>query len=172
MTDPNVLNVLRIPSGVLIALDWRPFHFALQPFHHLIRLAHLVTMAGFYGAIGLLDLRLMGWNNALPLRPLAHHVLPILYGLFAITLVTGLALFFYDPVNVGSHAYFVPKLILMVLGLANAGLFHRAGYGPALAANVMPRHARLAGAVSLLLWTAVIVCACLNVEAAPKVLLR
>ena len=172
MADPNTLNMLRIPSSVLIALDWRPFHFALQPFHHLVRLAHIVTMGGFYGAIGLLDLRLMGWNAALPLRPLAHHVLPILYGLFATTLLTGLALFFYDPVNVGSHAYFVPKLILIVLGLANAGVFHRAGYGPALAANAMPRHARLAGAVSLLLWTAVIVCACLNVEAAPKMLLR
>lgn len=172
MADPNVLNMLRLPSGVLIVLDWRPFHFALQPFHHLVRLAHVMTMAGFYGAIGLVDLRLMGWHDALPLRALAHHVLPILYGLFAITFVTGLALFFYDPVNVGSHAYFVPKLILIVLGLANAGVFHRVGYGLALAAEVVPRHARLAGVMSLLLWTAVIVCACLNVEAAPKVLLR
>jgi hypothetical protein len=33
-------------------------------------------------------------------------------------------------------------------------------------------HARLAGAVSLALWTAVIVCTCLNVEAEPKALLR
>ena len=85
---------------------------------------------------------------------------------------TGAALFFYEPVKVGSHAYFTLKLILIGLGLANAGLFHRAGYGTALHASAMPRHARLAGAVSLALWTAVIVCACLNVEAEPKVLLR
>lgn len=172
MADPNTLNMLRIPSGILIALDWRPFHFALQPIHHLVRLIHLVTMAGFYGAIGLLDLRLMGWNDLTPLRPFARHVLPLLYGLFAIAFVAGVALFFYDPVKVGSHAYFTLKLVLIGLGLANASIFHRAGYGSALVAHVMPRHARLAGAVSLALWTAVIVCACLNVEAAPKMLLR
>ena len=96
----------------------------------------------------------------------------LLYGLFAVTIITGAALFFYEPVKVGSHAYFLPKLILTALGLANAGLFHRAGYGAALAAPAMPRHARLAGPLSLILWTAVIVCACLNVEAEPKVLLR
>ena len=32
--------------------------------------------------------------------------------------------------------------------------------------------ARCAGTLSLLFWTGVMVCACLNVEAAPKVLLR
>ena len=68
----------------------------------------------------------------------------LLYGLFAVTIITGAALFFYEPVKVGSHAYFLPKLILTALGLA------------ADAAQM----ARL------------IDCACLNVEAEPKVLLR
>jgi len=172
MADSTTLDMLRIPSQVLIALDWRPFHFALQRFHHLVRLTHIVTMGGFFGAIGLLDLRLLGWGNAIPPQPLVRHSFPLLYGLFALTIVTGVALFFYDPVKVGSHSYFTPKLVLIALGLANAGLFHRAGYGTALAAVAMPRRARLAGAVSLAIWTAVIVCACLNVEAEPKVLLR
>lgn len=172
MADNNMLDMLRIPSQLLIALDWRPFHFALQRFHHLVRLTHIVTMAGFFGAVGLLDLRLLGWGSAISLQPLARHILPLLYSLFALTIMTGVALFLYDPVKVGSHAYFTLKLILIALGLANAGLFHRTGYGPALAAVAMPRHARLAGALSLAVWTAVIICACLNVEAEPKVLLR
>jgi hypothetical protein len=172
MTDPSVLDMIRLPSALLIALDWRPLHFALQPFHHLIRLTYILAMSGFYGVIGLLDLRLLGWNPAIPLRPLIERGRPSLYGLFAAAIVTGLALFLYEPVKVGSHAYFTPKLILIALGVANAGLFHGGGYRAALAAEVMPRHARLAGAVSLALWTAVIVCACLNTEAAPKVLLR
>jgi hypothetical protein len=83
-----------------------------------------------------------------------------------------LALFFYEPVKVGSHAYFVPKLILIILGLANAGLYHRLGYGSSLATETLSRHARIAGAISLAVWMAVIVAACLNVEAEPKVLLR
>lgn len=172
MTDPSVLDMIRLPSALLIALDWRPLHFALQPFHHVIRLSHILAMSGFYGVIGLLDLRLLGWNSAVPLRPLIHRGRPLLYGLFAAAMITGIALFLYEPVKVGSHAYFVPKLALIALGMTNAGLFHGRGYQTALAAEAMPWHARLAGAISLALWTAVIVCACLNSEAAPKLLLR
>lgn len=172
MADPNLLDFLRIPSDVLIALDDRPLHFAMQPYHYLIRMTHVVTMAAFFGGIGLLDLRLMGIRSAVPLRLYAEHVLTWLYITFAIAMVTGVFLFLYDPVHVGSHAYFTMKLILIVLGLVNATLFHRIGYVRALAAETrMPRHARIAGALSLAFWFGVIVCASLNVEAAPKVLL-
>jgi dipeptide/tripeptide permease len=86
-------------------------------------------------------------------------------------------LFFYDPVHVGSHAYFSLKLLLTLLGLVNAALFRRsahfAAFAPDAPASAKPSaHVRFAGAVSLALWTGVVVCACLNVEAAPKVLLR
>jgi hypothetical protein len=173
MADPHALDFLRIPSQTLIALDWRPYHFALQPYHYLVRMAHIVSMAAFFGGIGLLDLRLMGWRGALPLRPFADHVLPWLYATFAIALLSGLALFFYDPLHVGSHAYFSLKLILTALGLGNAALFRRVGYATTFAAEgPVSRHARLVGAVSLALWTGVVVCACLNVEGPPKVLLR
>jgi hypothetical protein len=177
MADPNSLDFLRIPSDVLVALDWRPYHFAIQPYHYLIRLGHILSMAAFFGGIAALDLRLMGWGATLKLRAFAEHIVPWLYVTFGVAFVTGLALFFYDPVHVGSHAYFTLKLILTVLGLCNAALFHRAGYIAALAVDasqaVPPStQVRLVGALSLALWVGVIVCACLNVEAAPKVLLR
>jgi hypothetical protein len=107
------------------------------------------------------------------LRAFAEHVLPWLYGTFAAAVVTGLALFFYDPIGVGSHGYFVPKLVFLALGLANAAIFHRTGYVAALAAQSrMPTSARIAGALSLATWVIVMACASLNVEGAPKVLLR
>lgn len=173
MADPSAFDLIRIPSATLIALDWRPYHFALQPYHYLVRIAHILSMAAFFGGIGLLDMRLMGWRGTVRLRPLARQLALWLHASFAIAIVTGIALFFYDPVHVGSHAYFTLKLILTVLGLGNALMFHRTGYLAALAAeDRMPRHAKIAGAVSFALWTGVIVCACLNVEDAPKVLLR
>jgi hypothetical protein len=175
MADPNALDLIRIPSDVLVALDWRPYHFALQPYHYLVRLTHVVSMAAFFGGIAALDLRLMGWRATLPLRPFADLVLPCLYVTFGIALVSGIALFFYDPVHVGSHAYFSLKLLLTVLGLFNAALFRRSAYFAAFEAptSAIPSaHVRLVGAVSLALWTGVVVCACLNVEAAPKMLLR
>ncbi len=173
MADPSLFDPIRIPAQALIALDWRPYHFALQPYHYLVRTAHIVFMAAFYGGIGLLDLRLMGWRGTVPLRPFAEHVLPWLYATFAAAVATGVALFLYDPVHVGSHAYWAPKLIAVAVGLVNAALFHRTSYVAALAAEArMPASARAAGAISLALWTAAIVFASLDTEAAPKVLLR
>ncbi len=171
--DGHPLAALRIPFEVLTALDSRALHFQMQRFHHLIRLLHILSMAGFFGAIGLLDVRLLGFRSAIPLRAFAENVLPWLYATFGITFVTGVALFLYDPVHVGSHGYFTPKLIFTALGVANAALFHRTSYLRALAAEgTTPTSAKWAGALSLLLWTAVIVCACLDNEAAPKVYLR
>jgi hypothetical protein len=173
MADPSLFDFMRIPTDIFIALDDRPLHFAMQPYHFVIRLVHVLAMAAFFGGIGLLDLRLLGWRGTVPLRAFADHVLPWLYVTFAVAVVTGVALFAYDPVHVGSHAYFAPKLALIVLGLANAALFHRTGTLKALAAqDALPMSARVSGAVSLALWTGVVVCSSLNVESVPMVFLR
>ena len=173
MPDPSAPDFLRIPSPTLVALDWRPYHFALQPYHYLVRAVHLLSMGTFFGGIALLDLRLMGWRGKLPLRPLADLVLPWLYATFGIAIASGLGLFFYDPVHVGSHAYFTLKLIFTALGIGNAALFRRTGYLASLTADMpMTAHPRIIGGVSLALWTGVVICACLNVEPAPRVLLR
>ena len=173
MSDPHALSFLYIPTDILVALDNRDYRFALQPFHHLVRMAHILSISAFFGAIILLDLRLVGLRPAVQLKPLSDLVMPFVYWTFGIGVATGLLLFFYDPVHVASHAYFSLKLILIALGMANAAMFNRRGFGIALAApGAMPRHARVIGTVSLLIWAGVMICATLNVEAAPKVLLR
>src|ERR1700692_969617 len=173
MADPSIFDPVRIPVQALVALDWRPYHFALQPYHYLVRTAHVMSMGAFFGGIGLLDFRLMGWRGTVPLQVFAAHVLPWLWVTFGGAAITGVALFLYDPVHVGAHAYWAPKLIAVALGLANAAAFHRTTYVAALAAQGrMPLSARTAGLVSLACWTAAVPFACLDTEAAPKVLLR
>ncbi len=173
LTELQPLAFLRIPFGALAALDSRTLHYALQPVHHLVRLAHIVTMALFYGGVAMLDLRLLGRGPAVAFRPMAAALLPWIAGCFWLTMLSGVLLFFYDPVHVGSHAYFVPKLILLALGMAVVALYRRTRFEAAFAADAaMPRSARLAGWLSLMLWTGVVVCSCLNHEAAPKVYLR
>ena len=173
MTSTGLLLAMRIPSDALVALDNRTVHFALQPFHYLIRAAHVLFMAAFFGGIGLLDLRLMGVRSTVPLRAFAEHSLPWVYGCFVVTALTGILLLLYDPVHAGSRIYLVPKLALMVLGLVNALLFHRLGFVAAVAAERrMPLSARLAGALSLLLWIGVVLCSSLNAEGPPKLLLQ
>ena len=173
MFDPSkALAGFRIPFDLLVALDYRPLHFALQPYHFLIRAAHVMAMGVFFGGIVLLDLRLMSVRSVAPLRHFTEHLLPWLYITFAITFLTGVALFLYDPVHVGSHAYFTLKLLFMLIGLANAGLFHRWALSNALKARgALPPSAKLAGAISLACWVIVVLCASLNVEGSPKVLL-
>jgi hypothetical protein len=173
MPDPHALSFLSIPTDILVALDNRDYRFALQPFHHLVRMIHILSISAFFGAIILLDLRLVGLKSMVQLRALSELVMPLVYWTFGIGIATGALLFFYDPVHVASHAYFSLKLILIVLGMFNAAVFNRRGFGVALAApGAMPRHARIIGTVSLLIWVGVMICATLNVEAAPKVLLR
>jgi len=177
MAYPNPLDFARIPTAVLVALDWRPYHFAIQPYHYLIRMTHIVSMAAFFGGIAILDLRLIGIKRVTSLRSLADQSLPWVYITFVVAILSGVALFLYDPVNVGSHAYFGPKLLLILLGMTNAFLFGRTGYLASLepgsvAESTVPAFVRVAGAISLALWVGVMVCACLNVEAAPRVLLR
>ena len=173
MADPSLFDALRLPTAALIAVDNRVLHFQMQPYHYIVRLVHVLSMGAFFGGIGLLDLRLIGWRPTVQLRGFAEHVLPWLYATFGVAVVTGIALFLYDPVHVGSHAFFSPKILCILLGLGNALLFHRTSYLNAIAIEgTPPVSARLAGAVSLILWTAVVVCSSLNVEDAPRVLLR
>ncbi|HEY5008336.1 MAG TPA: hypothetical protein VII42_10045 [Caulobacteraceae bacterium] len=173
MFDPSqALAGLRIPSDLLIALDNRDLHFALQPYHFIIRAIHVLSVGAFFGGIVLLDLRLMGVRAVAPLQGFVEHTIPWLYLTFAIAFVTGAALFLYDPLHVGSHAYFTLKLVFMGLGLVNALVFHRWMLADALKAAVtMPRSAKLGGAISLILWVLVMLTASLNVEGPPKVLL-
>ncbi len=145
----------------------------MQRYHYIVRAGHIASMAAFFGGVGLLDFRLMGWRGTVPLRAFAEHVLPWLWATFAMAVATGMMLFLYDPVHVGAHAYWSPKLIAIGLGMLNAAMFHRSSYVIALAAQgEMPASARIAGLFSLICWTAALVFACLDTEAAPKVFLR
>jgi len=172
MALPNTFDFLKLPVDLLIALDNRPYHFVMQPVHYLVRMLHILSVSAFFGGIGLLDLRLIGARIAMPLRGLAEYVLPWLWGTCGVAMATGIALFFYDPLHVGVHPYFTMKLLLIIAGGANAAIFHRMFYASALAADGRPpRATRLAGAISLALWSGVILCACLNVEPPPKLLL-
>ncbi len=173
MSDLHALSFISVPSDLLAALDNRSFRFAMQPVHHLVRMAHILSVSAFFGAIALFDLRLTGIRSSLSLTGLAELVLPWTHIMFAVAMVSGLLLFFYDPVHVGSHAYFSLKMILIVAGLANAAVFHRREFKAVLFGRIAaPNSIRVFGAISLAIWLGVMICANLNAEAAPKVFLR
>ena len=143
-----------------------------QGWHGPLRLLHVGGMAAFFGAIVLLDLRLLGvLGRDLALDALARLVLPVTHWAFGVMVVSGALLFMYDPIQQGSHSWFLPKMALLGLAVANAALFslpRRAGLRP-IGAGPLTRHARVAGALSLVLWAGVIVSATANHEERPLV---
>jgi len=153
-------------SAVRIAL------YRLQGWHGPLRLLHVGGSAVFFGAIVLLDLRLLGvLGRDIALDALARVVLPITHAAFAAAMLTGVLLFLYDPIQTGSHSWFLPKLLLVGAAVANAAVFSvpkRIGLRR-IGGGALTRHARLAGALSLVLWTGVIATATANHEERPLV---
>ena len=167
------LAFMRLPYEVLVALDSRMLHFWLQPVHYLIRIVHIISMALFFGMDMLFDLGMLNRRMTGRLAPAAQLMVRPLHVNFAIAMVTGVILFFYDPVHIGSRAYLTPKLLLIMLAMLNAWWCHRTVYLPVLRGHASPTlRGRIGASLSLCLWTGVVVASCLNSEGVPKVFLR
>ncbi len=90
--------------------------------------------------ITVLDLRLRGRAPELPLQALARLTLPWVYASLAVTMVTGVVLFFYDPLAVGSHDWLTPKLLFIALVFTNAS--YTTAWGTTRAVDPVHRRAR------------------------------
>lgn len=82
---------------------------------------HAIGMALFIGAVGLIDLRVLGYKPELPLLG-TRDLLPLAWLGFTINAVTGVLLFTSDAVYFFSSYTFRIKMLLIVLGGINAAL--------------------------------------------------
>jgi hypothetical protein len=144
----------------LSTTELRLFFYRMQDWDWLFVFLHVASAAILFGAILVVDLRLMGVMRKLDVRELAALALPWAIGAAAVAIVSGVVLLLFDPITVGVHTYFLPKMALILLGLGNAFAFHRMVRldGTESRAN----RARLAGALSVALWAGVFLCASLN----------
>lgn len=127
----------------------------------IVNAGHIVGLALLFGAIVPLDLRLLGVWADRPIAPMARVLVPVALCGLALTVVCGLLLFSVHAVKYAGTALFQVKLLLILAAIANAMLLRRAAdwtlaQVPEMAVN-SPR-LRLAGALSLGLWLAVILC--------------
>lgn len=115
---------------------------------------HFIGLSLLLGAIGILDLRLIGFMKRVPVTTL-RGLLP--YGIagFVINLVTGLVFFIGAPDQYLSNIAFYYKIGFLVLAGANA-LFFETTQGHRLltleAGGATPTAFRIAGAISILSW--------------------
>ncbi|MBM3821188.1 MAG: hypothetical protein FJW14_19525 [Acidimicrobiia bacterium] len=136
---------------------------ALHESHYvfLVVLAvHVLTLAVFAGTTLMIDLRLLGVAMArAPVSEIAATLLPWSVAGFVVMLVTGSLLFYAAPVLRYENLFFRAKMTALVLALVNAWACHRAiarRIPPWDGDAVPPRHVRLAGGVSIVLWAFVI----------------
>lgn len=122
--------------------------------------AHVIAAALVFGAIAFLDLRLVyAASRARPVSVLSAEILPLVWVAFAVAVLTGGLMFVSAAAHYGENGPFLIKMGLLLLAGANMAAFHRlmARRAHEWDAGPPPAAARLAGALSLLLWLGVIV---------------
>lgn len=130
-----------------------------------VQIVHLVGVALLFGSVAVLDLRLLGVSRSLSLKELARHVLPWTAASFALIVPSGLAMFTAHASDFIQSGVFALKMGLILAAGVNAALFHTVTLRTAdvwdaeeMRKLPPPPSARLAGALSLLLWISVIAC--------------
>ena len=127
----------------------------------ILESAHVWTMCLFLGMVVILDLRLLGLTlRRVPASQVALRLLPWARTGFVVMIITGVLLFYAIPVRTYHSIWFRYKLIALVLAGFNAWIFHWGVFRKVAEWDldpVLPKRARMAGALSLVLWTSIVV---------------
>jgi hypothetical protein len=156
------------PSGAFGAIEGSGLGQAMRQWLWLypsVETVHIVGIGLLFGSIAIFDLRLLGLGRDIPVKRLARHVLPWSAGSFALIVPSGLLMFTAHATEFIDSEVFVLKMLLIMAGGLNAALFHTITFRTAdvwdseeMRKLPPPPSARLAGALSLVIWIAVIAC--------------
>ena len=145
---------------VFLALEQSGIGAAMRGSSFLYPLAnvlHIIGLAAFAGAIAVMDARLLGAFQALPLAPFVNRWRRAAMLGFAIPVVSGFLLFSAEASAIVENPVFRVKVLLILVGLANVAVFEFVTK-PGLAdwrEGRPPPSARISGAVSLAAWLSV-----------------
>jgi hypothetical protein len=127
----------------------------------IVESIHVLALCLFLGFAVLLDLRLIGVAlRRTAVSEVAGRLLPWTFAGFVLMVVSGVLLFYSDPVKFYGNVFFRAKVIMLLLAGVNAGVFHAVAYRRVAdwdVAAVTPRAAQIAGGVSLALWSGIVV---------------
>jgi hypothetical protein len=122
--------------------------------------SHLLGMALMMAPVMMYDFRLIGfrWKSE-PVSKVKWGFLPVTFFGFTLMVTTGVLLFWSEPLKCYNSAYFRIKVVALILAGLNALVFHSTIDRTVAKwdnASPPPFRARMAGMLSLTLWTAVI----------------
>ena len=121
---------------------------------------HVLSLALFVGTAFMMDLRLVGIAfRGVPASSFTERLLPWTRVGFAVMVVTGLLLFYSSPLRYYYNLFFRVKVVLLLLAGLNVWFFHsriHRSIGSWDRDRHPPMAARVAGIVSLVVWTGVV----------------
>jgi hypothetical protein len=142
-------------SGIAVAMrQW----LWLYP---IVEIVHIVGFVVLVGAAFMFDLRLLGLSRTLPVSGMAEHLLRWSRLALVVVAPSGALMFIAHATEMAVNPAFRLKLLLIAAAFVNAGIFHRWPFravGDWDTEIASPWAARLAGGLSLTLWTGVIAC--------------
>jgi hypothetical protein len=128
--------------------------------YDLIESIHVWTLCLFFGLAVMFDLRLLGWTmRSVPVSEVARRLLPWTVVGFVVMVTSGTLLFIAIPLRSYQNIFFRTKMVMLLLAGLNVWIFHSGVYRRVATwdmTSVPPRAARVAGALSLVLWVCIV----------------
>jgi hypothetical protein len=146
--------------GWLADTPWSVALHESQYAYSIIESMHVWTLAVFFGSVVMFDMRLLGWiMPKVPASEVVGRLLPVTKAAFVIMVISGTLLFFAIPLRSYQNIFFRAKMIMLLLAGLNVWIFHSGVYRRVTTwdvENVPPKAARVAGALSLVLWVCIV----------------
>lgn len=129
----------------------------------LINLVHILGIGTLFGAVLLLDLRLLGWWRSIPVQSLIRPTVPLAAIGFILAAASGTLMFSFNTTNYHGNPFLYIKLPVIVVALVNVAIIQRLAAWRRATAGVPAEPGdqnvlAICGALSLLTWTTVIIC--------------
>lgn len=122
----------------------------------VVNLVHILGVSALFGAVLLLDLRLLGVWRSVPLALLARPVLPVAKTAFAVAAISGVCLLSSNGTEYIDNPFLLIKFPAIGAGLLNAVLLERLAAWQARGSRPLApaeeRTLAVAGGVSLASW--------------------
>jgi hypothetical protein len=121
----------------------------------IVLFAHTLGMAALVGLNAVIDLRLLGFAPATPIRPL-QRLLPLIWVGFAVNLISGVLLLIADATTKLTNPVFYVKLVCIAGALAALLLIKRDVFASSRDSDATTTRVRLLAVASLALWACAI----------------
>src|ERR1700674_4577634 len=129
--------------------------------YSLIESIHVWSLCLFFGMTLMFDLRLLGWTmRSVPVSEVIRRLQPWTIAGFVMMVISGTLLVYAIPVRSYQNIFFRGKMLLLLLAGLQVLIFHSRVFPSVARGDVdaaPPLTARIAGALSLVLWIGIVV---------------